>query len=255
MLAEARENGGSQSEQSEQDAWENTDTSLLGTGRRPAPEFPLPLLGPFWSAWASQRAQDASAPVDYVAVALLACASAALANVRWPVAGAGWSEPPLLWCGLVGTPSSGKSPSMDAAFDLVCHAEDRMADGFDAERQLYETNKQAAKARREAWEIDVKAAVKAGEMTPPFPSDAEQPVAPVRPRIRVADATLEALGALAAGLPRGLLVVRDELAGWLGAFDKYGGGGADRAFAIEMYGGRPMWSIASSMPSRSAFAT
>ncbi|WP_267407043.1 DUF3987 domain-containing protein, partial [Methylobacterium sp. GC_Met_1] len=54
----------------------------------------------------------------------------------------------------------------------------------------------------------------------------------------MADAMVEALGALAAGLPRGLLLVRDELAGWLGAFDKYGGGGSDRAFAIEMYGGR-----------------
>jgi hypothetical protein len=32
--------------------------------------------------------------------------------------------------------------------------------------------------------------------------------------------------------------VRDELAGWLGAFDRYGGGGSDRAFAIEMCGGR-----------------
>lgn len=71
-----------------------------------------------------------------------------------------------------------------------------------------------------------------------MPEDATEPAVPIRPRIRVADATVEALGALAAGLPRGLLLVRDELAGWLGAFDKYGGGGSDRAFAIEMYGGR-----------------
>ena len=34
------------------------------------------------------------------------------------------------------------------------------------------------------------------------------------------------------------MLARDELSGWLGSFDKYGGGGADRAFAIEMYGGR-----------------
>src|SRR5215212_8497793 len=68
---------------------------------------------------------------------------------------------------------------------------------------------------------------------------AEEPAPPVRPRIRVADTTTERLGALAAALPRGLLLVRDELAGWLGAFDKCGGGGADRAFALEMWGGRP----------------
>jgi hypothetical protein len=113
-----------------------------------------------------------------------------------------------------------------------------MALGFDTERLGYETAKTAAKAKREAWEAEVKAAVKAGQTPPQMPAGAEPPDAPVRPRIRVADATVEALGLLAAGLPRGLLLVRDELSGWLGAFDKYGGGGSDRAFAIEMYGGR-----------------
>ncbi len=112
-----------------------------------------------------------------------------------------------------------------------------MADGFDRVQQEYATAKQAAERRRgvespgkggrEEWRSGSRHA--AGRSRAPIP---------IRPRIRVADATVEALGALAAGLPRGLLLVRDELAGWLGAFDKYGGGGADRAFAIEAYGGR-----------------
>jgi hypothetical protein len=37
---------------------------------------------------------------------------------------------------------------------------------------------------------------------------------------------------------RGLLLFRDELAGWIGALDKYGGAGGDRAFYLEGYGGR-----------------
>jgi hypothetical protein len=80
--------------------------------------------------------------------------------------------------------------------------------------------------------------VKAGRPAPAIPTDAEQPSPSTRPRICVADTTTERLGALAAALPRGLLLIRDELSGWLGAFDKYGGAGSDRAFAIEMYGGR-----------------
>jgi hypothetical protein len=220
------------------DAWADPDLSLLGTGRRPAAAFPVELLGPFWSDWAERRAQGASAPVDYVAVSLLASASAALANVRWPVAGAGWSEPPVLWAALVGSPSAGKSPSMDAAFDLIRHAEDRMGSGYDQERRDYETNKQAAKAKRDLWETELRAALKNGGSAPHMPEEAEEPDAPVRPRIRVADVTTEKLGALAAALPRGLLLVRDELSGWLGTFDRYGGGGSDRAFAIEQYGGR-----------------
>ncbi|WP_191971054.1 DUF3987 domain-containing protein [Methylobacterium soli] len=217
--------------------WPDADLTLLGTGRRPAPEFPLPLLGS-WAEWVTTKAHGASAPVDYVAVALLGSVGAALANVRWPVAGAGWSEPPLLWCAEVGPPSSSKSPSMDAAFDLVRFAEDRMGLGFEAEQKKFATSRQTSEAHLEAWKAAVKTAVKNGCPPPVMPSEAQPPDAPVRPRIRVADATVEALGALAAALPRGLLLVRDELAGWLGALDKYGGSGSDRAFAIEMYGGR-----------------
>ncbi|WP_193227573.1 DUF3987 domain-containing protein [Aureimonas psammosilenae] len=185
-----------------------------------------------------RRAAAASAPVDYVATSLLASIGAMLANVRWPVAGSNWSEPPVLWCAVVGSPSSSKSPAMDAAFDLVRHAEDRMAAGFEDTQRQHETTKQIARAKREAWEADVKIDLKNGQFPSSMPEDAILPEEPVRPRVRVADVTIEKLAALAAGLPRGMMIVRDELAGWFGAFDKYGGGGSDRAFAIEMYGGR-----------------
>jgi hypothetical protein len=221
-----------------EDAWASPDLTLLREGRRPAPHMPVSLLGPFWEEWAISRARAASAPADYTGTALLACAGAALGNVRWPVAGAGWSESPVLWCALVGSPSAGKSPAMDAAFDLIRHAEDCMASGFDADRAIWETNRQVGQARKEAWQAEIRTAVHGGGTIPLMPTDIHDHEPPVRPRIRVADATTEKLGALAAALPRGLLLVRDELSGWLGGFDKYGGRGSDRAFALEMYGGR-----------------
>ncbi|MCF4123852.1 YfjI family protein [Methylobacterium sp. SyP6R] len=224
-------------DQEDPDAWGEADISYLGMGRRPAPAFPLTVLGP-WADWVEMKARGACAPPDYVAVALMACAGAAIANVRWPLAGATWSEPPILWCAEVGAPSSSKSPSMDAAFGLVRHAEDLMAADFDEVQTDFATRKQAAEARNEAWKADVKAAIKAGENPPPQPRDAAEPAAPIRPRIRVADVTAEKLGMLAAGLPRGLLLVRDELSGFIGGLDRYSTGGSDRAFAIEMYGGR-----------------
>lgn len=226
------------SEQPDPGMWANPDVSLLGTGRRPAPPFPCDLLGPFWADWCARRAEAASAPVDYVATALLTSVSALLANVRWPVAGAGWSEPPVLWTAEVGPPSSSKSPAIDTVLRLVAYAEDRLAFGFDAVLRDHETAKEAAKARRDEWQGAVQRAIKALDDPPPMPREAEAPEAPVRPRIRVGDTTAERLGALAAGLPRGLMLVRDELAGWFGGFDRYGGGGADRAFAVEAYGGR-----------------
>ena len=143
---------------------------------------------------------------------------------------------PLVWSRRIAI--SRQSSAIDVVYRLVQHAEDKMAAGFDELSRDYETRKHVAEARHEAWRIDVKAAVKGGTPPPSRPADAEEPAPPTRPRIRIADATTERLGALASALPRGLLLQRDELSGWLGAFDKYGGGGSDRAFAIEMYGGR-----------------
>jgi len=39
--------------------------------------------------------------------------------------------------------------------------------------------------------------------------------------------------------PRGLLLARDELAGWLLGMERYAGGGSDRPFYLEAYGARP----------------
>lgn len=220
------------------DDWGPADLSFLGSGRRDAPAFPLEVLSPFWAEWATRSAAAASAPVDYVATALLASVGAVIANVRWPVAGAAWNEPPILWMAEVGPPSSGKSPSVDAVLRLVSHAEERLASGFDAVQRDYATKLEIAKARRDAWQAEVAQAVKTGQNPPRKPDDAEDPQEPIRPRVRVADATTEKLAHLAAGLPRGLLLVRDELAGWFGGFNRYNGGGSDRAFALEAYGGR-----------------
>ena len=68
---------------------------------------------------------------------------------------------------------------------------------------------------------------------PPAPKRREPP----RPRVVTMDTSTEELQRLLADNPRGLLHVRDELAGWLGGFDRYGGNGADRAFYLECWNG------------------
>jgi hypothetical protein len=50
--------------------------------------------------------------------------------------------------------------------------------------------------------------------------------------------TIEKLAELLAGLPKGLLHTRDELAGWLLNLSRYGGG-TDRPFWLEAYNGGP----------------
>jgi hypothetical protein len=67
----------------------------------------------------------------------------------------------------------------------------------------------------------------------------EKPEAPQAERFVVSDTTVEALAPLLLANPRGLLLARDELAGWIGSFDRYAGGkgGADAAHWLSMHNG------------------
>ena len=95
-------------------AWPKIDASLLEEGRPALPAFPLQWLPPFWRPWVSETAQGAGAPVDYVVQALLAsvagvCGAGVVAQVSET-----WQEPMILWQALVGGPSSGKTPALEA---------------------------------------------------------------------------------------------------------------------------------------------
>ena len=67
-----------------------------------------------------------------------------------------------------------------------------------------------------------------------------EPTPPPLPRIIVGDTTPERIGGLLQDNPKGLLLHRDEMAGWLGSFGRYSSNaGGERALWIEAYGGRP----------------
>ena len=166
---------------------------------------------------------------DYVAAPLLGVAGAAIGNARiaspWP----GWLEPSVLWVAKIGTPSTGKTPGDNAVLSLVARLEAGLAEGFDETLRQHQTDALAAKLAKEAWEDEVRTAVENGRPPPVMPERANIPRVPKRPRLKVADTTPEAMGLLMEAHPKGLMLHRDELAGFLGGFDKYGGG-SDSAF-------------------------
>jgi hypothetical protein len=86
----------------------------------------------------------------------------------------------------------------------------------------------------------MKEAFRKNDTPPPRPADAMEPEPVPLPRIMVGDTTPEALAGLLKDNPKGLLLYRDELAGWLGCFGRYSSSGnGEREFWIEAYGGRP----------------
>ncbi|MFG1393292.1 DUF3987 domain-containing protein [Xanthobacter agilis] len=224
--------------------WDAPNMAPLGGDRRPIPQFNVEWFGPHLGRWADAQARATCAPADYVACALLALVGGLLGNRRRPLAGAGWEEPPLLWMALVGDPSSGKSPASSAVMALVNAEEARLDSDYRGRRREYEAQKVKADAvlaaHKTAWKEQMRGSPEIAEILPPtLPEGFVEPVKPILRRIVVRDSTVERLATLSAENPTGLLLHRDELSGLFASFGRYsGGGGADRQFFLECYGGR-----------------
>jgi hypothetical protein len=211
---------------------------LLSGPQIAPPEFPADILGDYWSAWCRTAAKAANAPVDYVATSSLVVAGALIGNARTIAASPDWHENPNLWAALIGVPSSGKSPALDPVSRSLERFEKEAAGDFVGVNRQHLADVESARIRKEMWQTQVKNAAKEGVEPPALPADADEPSAPVRPRVRLSDTTLEAAADLSAGNPKGLVLVRDELAGWIKGMNRYGGDG-ERQFWLQAYGARP----------------
>lgn len=220
--------------------WPDPDMAIGQPVRPPAPvmsdqEF-AQVFGP-WSGWIKSAAETKNAPTDYVAISLLSTASAAIGNSRWAVPWEGWKEPPVLWAMLVGDPSAGKSPALDAVLDPMKEIERDLSDEYRRKREEWEAENELAAFSLAQWKADAKAAMAEGGEPPSKPKEADAGAPPVRERICITDITTEKVADLLSRTWRGLLLARDELSGWLSSMDRYNGGG-DRPFWLEAYGGR-----------------
>lgn len=139
----------------------------------------------------------------FVALPLLTALGAAIGNTRRVRLKRGWSAPPLLWTAIVGESGTSKSPALDLALQFTRDRQDKAFCEHDERQREF-------KAAMDRWSAAPKA---------------ERGPAPEQPkpceRFAVSDTTVEALATRLAENPRGLLLARDELAGWLASFDRY----------------------------------
>src|SRR5690242_19815029 len=190
--------------------WPVPDLGVLRNNRRQPPSFPVEVYGKFWGDWITAVAAGASAPVDYTGCALVTAGATLIGHARWVSPWEGWSEPPFLWIGNVGDPSSGKSPAADPLFQILRDIEVDLANDYPAAYSQWLTEKALAAAYKAIWESEIKDAAKAKRPPPSMPATAMEPEAPLRPRIVSSDATTEKLAELAASHHKGLMLHRDE---------------------------------------------
>jgi len=151
----------------------------------PTDVFPTPARRLIEAAARSIRVDPAM-----IAVPCLVTMTAAIGGARVVRVKEGWSEPAVLWAGVVARSGEQKSPPLEIATEPLAEAEQRLA-----------------------------------------AADPDQ-------RVVVRDVTIESLADKLKDSPRGLVLVRDELAGWFDGFRRYRNHGSDAPAWIECFHGR-----------------
>ena len=218
-------------------SWDDPDISILEDRRGELPSFPLDAFSPSWQTWATNAAHGAGVTVDHVMIPLLGIASALIGTARRVKASSSWSEPFTTWSGVMGFSGSGKTPGLDViqrALSKIEHA--RRARITELQRK-HKTKVERARAAYKLWKEQVAEAVEAGMPAPPMPGDADVPNEFVAPRLFITDHTVEKLAVLLQARPRGILLIRDELAGLFLNLSRYSSG-SDREFWCEAWNGK-----------------
>lgn len=216
-------------------------------GLPPVPTFDPEMLPESLRAYVEDVCDRQGCPLDFVAVAAMVALSGAVGCRRTVRAKLhdNWIAVPNLWGMIVGRPSSMKSPALDAATAPLREIEREAAQAFTKAKQDYEIEERLHKLSAK----DADKAAQAKLRTDPASARAhlaahEQsaPEAPNRERLIVNDATVEKLQEIMADNPLGLVLVRDELAGWLQKLDAEEQSEA-RSFMLTAYSGKESFTV------------
>jgi hypothetical protein len=181
------------------------------------------------------------APPDFAAVTALCGIAAVVGNrvrVR-PKQNDDWEIVPNLWGAIVGRPSAMKSPAMQAALAPIYAIEDELREKWEEEIRAAEIDDALSSLDAKDARKKAEKALKSGDregargiLTSLVEDDDEPPC----PRIVVNDTTVEKLGELLNENPRGLLLIRDELSGFLTRLESEEHQ-SERAFYLESFNG------------------
>ncbi|MDK2889107.1 MAG: hypothetical protein PWP72_1985 [Thermoanaerobacter sp.] len=199
----------------------------------PVEPFPVEALPDCFAPFVSQAAQALGCPPDFIGVPLLALAGAAIGTTRVIQLKPGWREGTQLYAAIVAEPGSKKSPALALAQAPLVERQQQLKVKYDREKEEYE--RELAQ-----WEEEKEKAKAARKKGGNEPDTGEKPEKPVLGRTYTTDTTVEALAQIMEQNPRGIALVRDELAGWARSMNQYKAGrGADKQFYLSCWSGAP----------------
>lgn len=221
----------------------DSNPTPLGPDLLPVPPFDPALLPERMRTWISDIADRMQAPVEFPAVAAIVAAGGCLGRriAIKPQAQTDWLETPNIWGAMVARPSAMKSPTMAAGFAPLTKLEAEAGEAFEQAMQSWSVEAKLHEMREKAASELIKQAYKdqmrgkTGGKCPAI-EDLIPPEKPIRKRHLLMDATYEKAGEVMAQNPDGIIVLRDELSGFLRPLSKPENAAA-RAFWLQSWTG------------------
>jgi len=208
----------------------------------PVMAFDARLLPSSLGDYVLDAADRQQAPPDFAAVsALVGLAAVAGNRVRMrPKQLDDWTVVPNLWGAAIGAPSMMKTPAIRSALGPVFDLQNQLKKTWEVERQDATIDAELSELESKAAAKKAQSAFRAGDIEEAkrllsersSRNDVDIPC----PRLIVNDATVEKLGELLNQNPRGLLLIRDELPGFLAKMESEEFQ-SDRAFYLEAFNG------------------
>lgn len=210
--------------------------------------LPIPALAPDlipepFQEWLMDIAERMQCPLDYVTIGAMIMTAAVVGagcGIR-PKRQDSWTVIPNLWGGIIGAPSTLKSPALKEILKPLEALEDEAWEVYEKSTKHYQVELEAYKTNKEVIKKEL---FKAAQASDTFGQEAakeklrnlKEPLEPSCKRYITNDATIEKMHELLSRNPRGLLLFRDELLGLLTSWDREGYE-SDRAFYLEAWNG------------------
>jgi 5S rRNA maturation endonuclease (ribonuclease M5) len=204
--------------------------------RVPAPTLPIHSYVPFpvnalpspLREFVTAGATSIGCDPSFIVLPLLTVMATAIGTTRRLQLKRGWDVSAILWAAIVGESGTSKTPAYKLAMRALRRMQKKAMKRHAEQMKQYERDYARYEREYAKWKRG-----KEGDVPP------ERPEMPQAERYVVSDTTVEALAPILLANLRGVLLSRDELAGWIGSFDRYAGGkgGSDASHWLSMHNG------------------
>lgn len=208
----------------------------------PIDPFVMEYIAPQLQSYVSDTAERMQCAPDFIVAAAIVSLGSLIGSRRRiaPKAHDDWTVTPNLFGAIIGRPGLLKSPALGEALAPIRHLEREASKQYEKDKRAYQRDLVVFKAKEKKKTGEIAKYVRTGseEVARDIAESMldDSPKKPIAGRYITNDTTIEKLGEILSENPQGILIIRDELIGFLRQMDK-AGRESDRSFYLEAWNG------------------